>query len=42
MLVALILGAAVANLDLAVATIALPSIAEAFDSSQAEALTGHV
>ena len=34
MLVALILAAAVANLNLAVANVALPSIGEAFDSSQ--------
>ena len=33
-LAALILGAAVANLNLAVANVALPSIGEAFDSSQ--------
>src|SRR3954468_1438686 len=33
-LMALILGAAVANLNLAVANVALPSIGEAFDSSQ--------
>src|SRR5215204_3965529 len=33
-LIALILGAAVANLNLAVANVALPSIGEAFDSSQ--------
>jgi EmrB/QacA subfamily drug resistance transporter len=33
-LTALILGAAVANLNLAVANVALPSIGEAFDSSQ--------
>jgi MFS family permease len=33
-LVALILGAAVANLNLAVANVALPSIGAAFDSSQ--------
>ena len=33
-LTALILGAAVANLNLAVANVALPSIGKAFDSSQ--------
>jgi DHA2 family multidrug resistance protein-like MFS transporter len=34
-LISLILVAAVANLNLAVANVALPSIAEAFDSGQA-------